>query len=565
MRGASSLFALTASVIAAPPPLVVDLSGATSVATVFAVQVCAGLMNRDMSGQGVYTLMHAEDYSWLSLLEPDAAPAVSAPSFLATCFSSGASRGYIRYNFSAQQEVVPNLATLAALLDSVPLEDDSPFLPTAGSLVFDAVVAWDGFRALNATEFMFTRFANATTTLAKMNPGWDVHDAPFGPWSLKYEPDLSLVDWIVKRRLFNFFLLEGCIPGTAEHALMETIATANLWPRPIAVWGYDDTFSVAGDIFEAETTCVSEHNMGQIASVGVNNLAYFSRAPPLTSPLVSKVPRATYNSSKTYVAFVVGDGDNLAFVKGSRFDWLQQRLKECRTKPCFPLLWSMSPHLAWAAPNLLRAFYNQTLQTGMDAFILPPSGHLYSYPGLMSPGDQASFVATTEADAFILNSSGSVEWEFVGTWGAAIATYLPRYAARGIVNFFVAVNVPYMLPVLEFAANEFFKLIGGSVVLFRPNEWRGTSGGSDPLQPFLPDAPTMAARVNSYPRGTVTQIYLTSDGGATLSDFFDLAALLDEHVQIVGDEVGALAVAASKIIEVPSTPIVPTPSAESAY
>lgn len=56
----------------------------------------------------------------------------------------------------------------------------------------------------------------------------------------------------------------------------------------------------------------------------------------------------------------------------------------------------------------------------------------------------------------------------------------------------------------------------------------------------------MAARVNAYPRGTVTQIYLTSDGGATLTDFFDLAALLNEYVQVVGDEVGDLAISAAK-------------------
>lgn len=541
----ASIIVLTVACAAAAAPIVVDLT-ATDLATTFAAQTCAGLMNRNASGAGVYTLMHSEDSTWLSLLEPEAAPPISAASLLTACVNTGVVRGYIRYNFSAQQELVPNLVTLAAVTDSLPLEDGSPFIPNAGALVFDAIVAWKDFRAINATAFVFSRYANSTTTLAKMNPGWDVHDAPLGPWTLKYAPDLSLVDWIVKQRLFNFFLLYGCIPGTEEHALMETIATANAWPRPIAVWGYDDTFSVAGDVFEAETTCVSEHNMGQIASVGVNNLAYFSRAPPITTPLVNAVPRATFNASKTYIAFVVGDGDNLAFVKGSRYEWLQQRLQLCSTRPCFPLLWSMSPHLSWAAPDLLRAFYNQTLQTRMDAFILPPSGHLYSYPSMMSSEDQASFVAATETDAYLLNSSGSVEWEFAGTWGAAISNYLPHYAARSVVNYFVAVNVPYMLPMLEFAADEFFKLIGGSVVLFRPNEWRGTSGGADPLKPFLPDAPTMAARVNGYPRGTVTQIYLTSDGGATLSDYFDLAELLAEHVEIVGNEIGYLAVEAAK-------------------
>ena len=35
---------------------------------------------------------------------------------------------------------------------------------------------------------------------------------------------------------------------------MDRIVATNVWPRPIAVWGYDNTFAVfGGDPFEAET------------------------------------------------------------------------------------------------------------------------------------------------------------------------------------------------------------------------------------------------------------------------------------------------------------------------
>lgn len=156
-----------------------------------------------------------------------------------------------------------------------------------------------------------------------------------------------------------------------------------------------------------------------------------------------------------------------------------------------------------------------------DYFTLPPSGHLYAYPGLMSSNDQASFVGSTEADATLLNASSTVEWEFAGTWGGAIAHYVPRYAQRGIVRALFAVNVPYMLPVLEFGKDEFFKVITAAnetvgtaaVVLFRPNEWRGTTGGLLP-GPFMLNATAFAERINAYPRGTVSHIYMTSDGGA---------------------------------------------------
>jgi hypothetical protein len=43
----------------------------------------------------------------------------------------------------------------------------------------------------------------------------------------------------------------------------------------------------------------------------------------------------------------------------------------------------------------------------------------------------------------------------------------------------------------------------------------GTSGSADPaLHPFLNNATEMAARLGAYPRGTVTAIYVTSDGDA---------------------------------------------------
>ena len=66
------------------------------------------------------------------------------------------------------------------------------------------------------------------------------------------DADLGLVGYIVKERLFNFFLNLGCVPLTDDHALTERIATSNGWRRPIVVYGYDDTIALAGDLFEAE-------------------------------------------------------------------------------------------------------------------------------------------------------------------------------------------------------------------------------------------------------------------------------------------------------------------------
>jgi len=169
--------------------------------------------------------------------------------------------------------------------------------------------------------------------------------------------------------------------------------------------------------------------------------------------------------------------------------------------------------------------------------VLPPSGHLYAYPSQMPADMQARFVKKTEEDARLLSTNSAVAWEFAGTWENAIEHYFPRYDAKGIVQSLFAVNVPFMLPVLPFLDGEFFKLLGNNsrAILFRPREWRGTDGANAP--PFsgreylTPEE--MAQEINAYPGGTVTQIYVTSDGGANLQTLYSLVPLLSEHIELV--------------------------------
>jgi len=449
---------------------------------------------------------------------------------------------------------------MAAMLNALPLEDESPFLPTNQSfpIVFDALMEWGGTNSThplispyNATLFMYQAYGNRTTTLAKLNPGYDWSGSPLSPPPLTNQPDLSLVDYLIMHQLFTLYLTNGCVPFTDENSLMEMITQSNIWPQPIAVYGYDDTHPLfGGDIFEAETLCVSQHNMGQVASSGVSNMAFYSRSPPITTPLVqSSAPKLVYNSSKIYITFLVGDGDNIAFAKGTRFTWFQERLTACAAGPnavgCnYPLAWTMSSHLLTTAPGILQWYFSAALNTTKDYFLLPPSGHLYAYPGLMNTSMQQAFVSQTEVDAILFNTSTTVEWEFMGTWENAIQTYIPRYGNNGIIKGLFAVNVPYMIPIIEFGVNQTYivvnsstnkkeSLSAGPTFLFRPNEWRGTTGGAL-LPPFMLNATAFASLINNdYPLGTITHIYLTSDGGARWSDFTDLYNLLAEYVEVV--------------------------------
>ena len=47
----------------------------------------------------------------------------------------------------------------------------------------------------------------------------------------------------------------------------------------------------------------------------------------------------------------------------------------------------------------------------------------------------------------------------------------------------------------------------------------------------------MAAEINSYPPGTVSNVYITSDGGANLDLIYEMVGYLDEHVKLVNQNV----------------------------
>jgi hypothetical protein len=54
--------------------------------------------------------------------------------------------------------------------------------------------------------------------MAKVNPGYDVHSKEGNIHKeLTRMIDFKFMDYSVKERMFSFFLVDGCIPGTNEH------------------------------------------------------------------------------------------------------------------------------------------------------------------------------------------------------------------------------------------------------------------------------------------------------------------------------------------------------------
>ena len=404
---AAAVLSASATPPAAPAIMYLNSSGLTPSESLAGL-ACAGLLNRDPATPA-YVANPGDDLDWLQLVHGISDPPLTSHSaFLAACLQGPAKGRYIRYG-TAQQKLIPNIVTLAGVLDAVPLEAADPLPAHATVLVFDAVTTFGGFTPLQATRYVFEHHVQQTTGMSKMNPGYEAQSgkAILRP-NITKPAHIGLSDYVVKERLFNFYLTEGCLPLTEEHALMERIVKHNPWPKPIAVMGYDQTFAIGGDLFEAETTCVSGmvktlepcflfrfcvhtfqethrnsrafQGMGQIASDGVDNLAYWSRTPTITQPLPhNQHPAVAYGKERTYIAFLIGDGDNVAYLKNSRRDWITNRLKACNGTACsYPLLWTMSPHVLHLAPDWAQWYAQQLLKTKTDRFALPPSGHLYA-------------------------------------------------------------------------------------------------------------------------------------------------------------------------------------------
>lgn len=516
---------------------VIDITKSTLQVQI-ATQVCSGLFNRENTVSGaVYTISDEVDTFWLKQLTDVDIHLIDDISFIKNCLNSTLIAGYLKYNYTEHKLIIPQLLTIAAVTNTIPIDitSFSPELTKNIPLKFDTARIFERPSLYDATLYLFQNYMNQTTGMAKMDPGFDIHNHPI-------EPPLVgcirhyLIDFIVKERLFNFYLYYGCIAGTKEHKLVESIVNNNPWIKPINVFGYDDTFGVLGDLFEAETNCVKEHNMGQIASSGVSNMAYFSNKPRITSPLKQNTdPELEYNSSNKYIAFIIGDGDNIAMVKDDRRKWMVERVAKCgngRPK-CYPLVWTLSPQLLKLGPDIIEWFYNMSYMTGTDYFVLPPSGDLYSYPAMMSNDIQTKFVENTEMDCRLMSTNTIVDWEWFGTWEKTFKSYYPKYENNGIVQGFLTVNVPFIFPIFAFKKNEYFKMIG-DIAVFKQREWRGTGNSSIPFsKEMYLTVDKMANEINHYPNNTITYIYLTSDGGGNPQMFDDLVTKLDNNIKVV--------------------------------
>jgi hypothetical protein len=550
-----------------PPPSetfrIVHVRAANSVATQLAVHACAGLANA-RSGGSIFVQTDDDvpqasidgalvrDEQWLDELGLSAAGDIEADDFLRECIVDAG--GCVRYSYATQHEILPSILTAASALRVPMLSDDSPV--TCTEPVLDATEAFaERTTQFLATEYVYENYLSETNGLAMLNPGYDRFASDLSNPGLTEDMPVALIDLVFSRTLFVTFLINGCIDDHPEEALLTRIVNESGWPTPVGVFGYNDSWLIGGYTYEAQTRCLPSANMGAIPT-RTTNLSFFdTRRAPIVEPTelpMNPAQDVVYDPQNTYVAFIIGDGDNIRYIMSTRRDWMEQRVARCAdaSPACPPLSWTISPHLPDLAPDILAWYYEAATSTGSDYFALPPSGYQYAYPGMMPPDVQARFADGTERVARILGTRSVVHWEWSSDWRRSIRDLLPLYAHEGgQIEGIFPVNVPYSLEAFPWwPRGKYYEVLtgadSGQSVLFRSQSWRGINDGDS----FHPSPQRMADRLSDLPRGTVTWVYMTSDGGLTLENSYGaLVDLLPDHVKLVSADAAArLAIEASE-------------------
>ncbi|MCA9574237.1 MAG: hypothetical protein KC668_02340, partial [Myxococcales bacterium] len=336
---------------------IVHVRASDGIAAQLAAHACAGLYNRRLGGsvfvqsdpdvsQAAIDGAVAMDELWLDALGLESAESQEVPAFLAECV---ADFGCVRYAYDTQREILPSIMTVAAAHGAPMLADESPV--RCEDPIVDATEVFAGRNTqLLATQYVYENYLDETTGLAMLNPGYDRFAADLANPSLTDDMSVALVDFVFERKLFVAFLVNGCIQGHPERDLLSSIVNESAWPKPLPVYGYNDSWLVQGYVYEAQTRCLESANMGAIPT-RTSNLSFFgSRRPPIerSGELPLNPPQeVTYDPTKVYVAFVVGDGDNVRYIMSTRRDWMEERTALCRdaSPACPPLSWTISPHL----------------------------------------------------------------------------------------------------------------------------------------------------------------------------------------------------------------------------
>ena len=421
------------------------LPGWFAVTSNLTVHVAVGLLNRrEARPAAMYTTGTWDcSHPWLSqarLRDPTANRTdyrnVTGGELLEVAIERKAALGAVLW--SGEMLAVSAVVTLCGVHRALPVADESEAAWLGLPVVFDARKRWA--TALEATQWTVSTLLPNTSrhALVLQNPphlatGF-LADLAVAGWPGDAEDLPLLAIWPEDPADPGMVLPSICNATAPEHKLFGDLTEGALgiehgWIGPgIAgrtmptVIGYHTTGP--GAWTECVSLCTPQHRTISLVAMVASNLAFLSRAAPLSSlpaphPVVDPGP---FDHAKSYVTIVNSDGDNLAFDEvrapgiggGNSMD---DRVAAC-SKPgavCPPVAHTMSNRLLNLAPTVLQWWYDRA--TPSDSFLMGPSGYGYVYPARMEPEDQAAFANATVQAAAALGMEGYVHWDWLLDWG----------------------------------------------------------------------------------------------------------------------------------------------------
>ena len=517
-----------------------------------------GLLNRRAQRPAACALFsnsnrHEQDEAWLGdalrsgdpLLTPTPrlVNSTNATEFVLAAVAAGAVHGRVLTDNKAELHALATALTLGGIHSSVVVDcggganSSNPLchaelegqLPTK----HDCRGQWADAKV--ATSWAIDHIMNASS-----NDDTMVYSDP-ATLAAGYEVDL-----IVSRRLFaiwpeapgdtkNALSSDGiCINGSASHELFVRATQSTHWrgAKLLSVMGYNTR---ALWWSEVTSMCTPKHDVLSLVADYVTSFSFheqLSAFGTMNHAALPAVQPPLYNSSKTYVAIVRSDGDNMQIVTGPNREKMQTRLELCRwatdhnrSIACPPLSWTLSNRLIEYAPDVLRWYYAAAATTGHDSSLMGPSGFGYNFPSAISPpSKQANFAHATAAAAAELGWEAYVHWDRIGptTPGpagpadqpnassdtATLEAYIQRLNQTAIKGVFMRFPESMALP------DQI-----GSVMVIKAH------------QALDQPPPDIAASLNAeWMRGSTTFLYEIWDTDIEQSWASEMA----EHVELVG-------------------------------
>lgn len=384
----------------------------------FATSVASGLLNRWAGRPFAKIDLRSSDRKWLeasAAADPDGVGQTvfedtDGHDLIALAVSTGAARGAVLYNRS-EEYAIPTVATLCGIHQALPVNGDVVAAAAMNlTVVFDARGQWSNVN--KATDYAISELMPQSSTRAVVLQSPDLLLGGF--LSDFVASDSLLAVW---PEAPDEILPTLCIDFTPAHKAWKRIVAGDAalrWdgaPFP-TVMGYHPT---GQGVAECVSLCTSDHRALTLVSDFSSNLAFHTRVPfSVVAPAPAPPPALTYDTTKTYVALVVSDGDNLQFDFGGARDMLEDRIRACAVDgECPPLAWTLSNRLMEYGPDALDWFHKAA--TAQDAFLMGPSGYGYIYPGYLSTEDQRLHARNTAKASSQLGWPGYVHWDWAGT------------------------------------------------------------------------------------------------------------------------------------------------------